>query len=1166
MRSINIGSRSKKRAWPKVHLLKNLASASLTVTILVVTHITPESAFGEGRHGPLLIHKQVPSEGADQRVPTRLRNDANSLRKQGMKAARERFPYCNLVAPNSRLGISRRVGNRLVPARGAPNLRAEVLRGGKARDLQTGRLGRMSPYGIEGETAASSVPYQDTIRVLVLRIDFKTDRSGNLTTGNGKFNLSPPDTINVPVDPTPHDRDFYMAHNEALRRYYEVTTHGRLVYEYDVYPKQGTAYSTTDMADFGPWNILDDPDIFDKAFRMFRAFVVAADTQDVSIPWDQFHRVTLIHAGSDLQSDVNQNSPNDIPTFTIGVAEEDAIPVADSTIFIQAGMIMPETTNQDGFFAALNAVFAHEMGHLIFGWRDVYNVATGFPVCGLWTLMDTGNLLGTIVQTGQGANIRQFFAIGVLPPLTDPYQTSIVWGDVPLADPVQWGVVDSLMPPQVVPRVIRVPLSSEEYLLLENRRWDINGDDQLVLQRDPTTGVILGPSTTDSLEYDFLLPGEGVLAWHVDDSVVSFDFITGEPLGRRLDPFFSLNADPDRKGLQIFEADGLDDLGDFTSPLALGSPFDPFFIPNNGLLAPGGRPRLITNSGTDPHLQVEVLDSLQYSMRVRVTREWAVDGWPVVVLPAEGGVEPLVLNFLTGGRKVVFAAGDSAVHALRPDGLGGGVSGSLLWQSPASLSTIAELRHSSAGPVAVAVYPNPVTLSSGVGSMDGSRVIAVDGAGNAVPGFPVRIADSSPIGGRTVQWVTAGPIVVNPVAGGSRILVGTRSGAILSIREDGSVENVPFPVASTNPILSITAAEKNGAILVAAADSLGLVLVGGFGTPFTPTGTGASAPGWRPEVAWVEFNNGAGGQTQIGMEAGNNSDLPQLVVLDTKLGAGAIYQWEDPTRLRKLSELGGIDTTLAKGISVGDLDDDGFNEIVLATLDGRIGFWNLTGLSTPGWPGAFEPEHFATNSVPVVADVDGNPGLEIIAITGSGRLHALDRNKRDLPGWPLGTGAGQEASPALLDINGDGSLELLIADADSLLYAFDLPTLVAGSSPWPMWRGNSGRTSALVAPPSDGSIAQNRLIVDGSLKCYPNPAKRQPLQVAFSLREPASCTLEIFDASGRKVAEMSHQGLRSDNHITWDPRDQGPGLYVGRLQVRSATTAETHVVHMGVLH
>jgi hypothetical protein len=292
-----------------------------------------------GRFGNLLMKRsgEVPDVELRERPDALARSlgfadEPGRSQLRGLRAARERFPFCDLIRSGSSLGILKRTQYGLVPARGAPTRRDELFRVGPADELALGALARTGRLGPDGVT---SVPAQDTVRMLYIRIDFLRDRSGN-----------------VPVDPTPHNRDFYLSHGEALRRYYEVTTHGRLILEYDIYPQADTAYHTTDMADFGPWDISQDEDIFFKAYDMFRAFAVAADTQDVTIPWGDFDRVTFIHAGSDFQSDVRQDSPNDIPTFTIGVPDSLFVPLADSTFLLKAGMILPETTNQDGFFAA----------------------------------------------------------------------------------------------------------------------------------------------------------------------------------------------------------------------------------------------------------------------------------------------------------------------------------------------------------------------------------------------------------------------------------------------------------------------------------------------------------------------------------------------------------------------------------------------------------------------------------------------------------------------------------------------------------------------------------------------------------------------------------------------------------------------------------------------
>ena len=55
----------------------------------------------------------------------------------------------------------------------------------------------------------------DTLRVAFIRVDFLTDRGGVGSTGDGKFDLSGPDTLALPIDPPPHNRTFFARHLEA---------------------------------------------------------------------------------------------------------------------------------------------------------------------------------------------------------------------------------------------------------------------------------------------------------------------------------------------------------------------------------------------------------------------------------------------------------------------------------------------------------------------------------------------------------------------------------------------------------------------------------------------------------------------------------------------------------------------------------------------------------------------------------------------------------------------------------------------------------------------------------------------------------------------------------------------------------------------------------------
>src|SRR5262249_14230985 len=156
------------------------------------------------------------------------------------------------------------------------------------------------------------------------------------------------------------------------------------------------------------------------------------------IPWKNLDGILVIHAGSDFQSDVLQDTPEDIPTFTLGVADTDRVvfpgsargdcaAVPGDTLAqycpVPHAPFLPEHMNQDGYYGTINAVIAHECGHLLFGLSDLYDIESGLPVCGFWSLMDTGNLAGAVIPQDVGEPI---FAVGLLPPSIDPFQRFFV--------------------------------------------------------------------------------------------------------------------------------------------------------------------------------------------------------------------------------------------------------------------------------------------------------------------------------------------------------------------------------------------------------------------------------------------------------------------------------------------------------------------------------------------------------------------------------------------------------------------------------------------------------------------------------------------------------------------------------------------------------------------
>ncbi len=137
--------------------------------------------------------------------------------------------------------------------------------------------------------------------------------------------------------------------------------------------------------------------------------------------------------------------------------------------------------------------------------------------------------------------------------------------------------------------------------------------------------------------------------------------------------------------------------------------------------------------------------------------------------------------------------------------------------------------------------------------------------------------------------------------------------------------------------------------------------------------------------------------------------------------------------------------------AIGDLDHDGYPEIVYANIEGDVYVFRHDGTPFPGFPVRINPAFSApvlrtnTNHVktgilgsPVLGDLDGDGFLDIVVAAMDQHVYAWDRTGTLLPGWPVkiqdpNPGAGQTPvgaesinTPVLADLDGDGHLEVVI--------------------------------------------------------------------------------------------------------------------------------------------
>ena len=159
-----------------------------------------------------------------------------------------------------------------------------------------------------------------------------------------------------------------------------------------------------------------------------------------------------------------------------------------------------------------------------------------------------------------------------------------------------------------------------------------------------------------------------------------------------------------------------------------------------------------------------------------------------------------------------------------------------------------------------------------------------------------------------------------------------------------------------------------------------------------------------------------------------------------------------------------------------DLDGDGRLETLYASYDGRLhAFW-LDKTEHGAWPFTVNNPgegFYRFASEPVAADLNNDGFAEVIFASwvekgtgATGRLHILDYlgnplHVVDLPPAFSGDWNGALAAPTLADIDGDPDLEVVLNTAHSGLVAYDLPGTTGAKILWGTGRGSYWRNGYL---------------------------------------------------------------------------------------------------------
>jgi uncharacterized repeat protein (TIGR01451 family) len=267
----------------------------------------------------------------------------------------------------------------------------------------------------------------------------------------------------------------------------------------------------------------------------------------------------------------------------------------------------------------------------------------------------------------------------------------------------------------------------------------------------------------------------------------------------------------------------------------------------------------------------------------------------------------------------------------------------------------------------------------------------------------------------------------------------------------------------------------------------------------------------------------------------------------SRFNAGG-YDWQSPPvdTGAPLSEDYDVIESNQPNPVVADLDGDGEKEILFSSYDGRVhAFW-LDKAEHHNWPySVYEGDPYRFASEPVVADLDDDGLSEVVfsswvqkGTTLTGKLHILSYRGIPLhevalppafgdPDWN-----GALAAPTLADIDGDPDLELVLNTAHSGFVAYDLPGTANARILWGTGRGNYQRTGSLLY----GSLENSRIGVSPIL---PGPGDTLGYAIRLENPGPSLGNVRVTDTLPAQVSYLGNVWASSGSYddtgdvITW---------------------------------
>jgi len=963
----------------------------------------------------------------------------------------------------------------------------------------------------------SSLFGQENLKICAIRVEFQPEENP-LTTGDGRFMMDASEVTPYTVDPPPHDRRYFLDQIIAVNSYYQAVSKQKVSVSGQVFPlENNSSYQLPQpMGYYNPNTTEEENNQF--LAQLFLDAIQAADP-DPDIVFSDYDVVVIFHAGvgNDVELGFDE-TPQDIPSLFLSFeflkkslgGDFDGVSVDNGQFEIREAVLLPETESQAGFELGITGIFAANIGSFL-GLYDLFSPSTQRAGVGRFGLMDSG----------------LFNMFGLVPSVPCAFSRELLGWDQPqvITNPQNQLTVSRFDGNEhQYPSILKVPINSDEYYLLEYRGdKDVNIDSLLVelgegrdtppthlevlktyfpdrITVSDSTGVLLAVE-----DYDWDLPGAGILIWHIDQKVI-----------REKSAINAINDDRNNRGVDLEEADGSQDIGYEYSVIEpgfnteLGAWFDFWFADNPTPLyknefSVSSAPNTRSNRNyAESHIQISGFSGNAGStMTFNYSREFFEEGFPVRLPSQQSGafLEVIVGNAGTDNFTTAFTAdSNGTIFGITGNGIG------FLYDQK----------------LEIAQFSNGSILGMSLGDInrDGQhdRLVAIAESGQIeLYQMSDQDADSLLDTVRTAifqeQFITP-PVVYNPY-----YFIGTESGKILRFAlEDGSLDTTfNYP-------------EKFVSFTVESPSALTVIEVSGSQTDIPP--------------ALIDLDSNGEQETVI------------VLTMDEIL----ILSESDSRRIN-------LDQPLVSHLSFADLNDDGRYEIFFNTAD-HIEALNYNGSKVSNFPikPVLQTEEVLTGT-PLIFDVDGDGENDVIAVTSLGQVIAYNLKGDFIPGFPTSLGGTVTNTLIAENFDSDENIELIAINDDGELFSWQLEALISETNLW--WNQSyPGPTNNMLIAEKLTEIPSQSisLMPEESVYNYPNPNSGNYTIIRYFLKEDADVDIKIFDLAGDLVTTLKGPGQGNvHNEQRWELSDVSSGVYLCRVEANSASDKSVKVIKIMVV-